>query len=72
MHLLAKRGESRGEEWVGHGLDLLGQVVERLDQKAARAAGRVEHGSHGGRVQTLGDGDHEAHDGARGTERGCV
>ena len=50
---------------VGHGLDLLGQMVERLDQKAARAAGRVEHGLAEARVR---DGDHEPHDGARGVK----
>ena len=47
---------------VGHGLDLLGEVVEGLDQKAARAAGRVEHGFAEARIR---DRDHEAHDGAR-------
>ena len=39
----AEQGFLLQDAAVGHGLDLLGQVVERLDQKAARAAGRVEH-----------------------------
>ena len=50
---------------VGHGLDLLGQMVVRLDQEAAGAAGGVEHGLAQARI---GHGDHEAHDGARGVE----
>ena len=50
---------------VGDGLHLLFKVVERLDQKAARAAGRVEHGLAEARI---GDLDHEAHDGARRVE----
>ena len=47
---------------VGHGFDLLGKVVECFDQETARAAGGVEYGFAEARV---GDGDHEAHDGAR-------
>ncbi len=48
---------------VGHGFDLLGQVVVRLDEETARAAGGVEHGLAQARI---GHGDHEPHDSARG------
>ena len=50
---------------VGHGLDLFAEMVEGLDQEAAGAGGRVEHGLAQARV---GDGHHEAHDRPRGVE----
>jgi hypothetical protein len=40
-------------------------VIERFDEEAARAGGRVEHGFAEARI---GDGDHEADDGARRVE----
>ena len=58
----AEQGLFLQDRAVGHGLDLLGQVIERLDQEAARAAGRVEHRFAKARI---GDRDHEPHDGAR-------
>ena len=53
------------EAAVGDGFDLLGQVVVGFDEEAAGAAGGVEHGFAQARI---GDGDHEADDGARGVE----
>jgi hypothetical protein len=50
---------------VGHGLHLLAQMIERLDEKPARAARRVEHHFAQARV---GDRDHEAHHRARRVE----
>ena len=50
---------------VGDRLHLLFKMVVRLDQKAARAAGRVEDGFAKARI---GDFHHEAHDGARRVE----
>ena len=50
---------------VGDGFDLFGKVVEGFDEEATGAAGGVEHGF----AQVwVGDGDHEADDGARGVE----
>jgi hypothetical protein len=50
---------------VGDGLDLGGEVVERLDQEAAGAAGGVEHGLARTRVAHF---HHEAHHRPRGVE----
>jgi hypothetical protein len=50
---------------VGHGLHLPAQMIERLDEKAARAARRVEHHFAQARVS---NGDHEAHHRARRVE----
>ena len=50
---------------VGDGLHLLFEMAVRLDQKPARAAGRVEHGFAKARI---GDFHHEADDGARRVE----
>ena len=50
---------------VCDGLDLSGQVVVRLDEKAAGAGGGVEDGLAEPRI---GDGHHEPHDRTRGVE----
>ena len=65
LRLAAEEGFLLQDFAVGHGLHLFAEVVVGFDQEAAGAAGGVEDGFAQARV---GDGDHEADDGARGVE----